>query len=186
LELAPERVTGRGTGVDDAGLRHKQSVIARSLARHLPEAPGPECDPALRARFWLERVGGFEIAALVGCILAAGEARFPVVLDGFIVSTAALIAERIRPGCREVCFFAHRSAEYGHGLVLEHLQAAPLLSLGMRLGEASGAALALPLLRAAALLVSEMASFDSAGVQRSSAENGGASAVLAGAREVGI
>jgi nicotinate-nucleotide--dimethylbenzimidazole phosphoribosyltransferase len=164
LEVNPIAVTGRGTGVDEAGLRHKQTVIADSLAMHRLQAPPPAGNPAATARFWLEHVGGFEIAALTGCILAAHEARLPVVIDGFIVSTAALVASRINPECLDVCFFAHRSAESGHGLVLEELQATPLLSLGMRLGEGSGAVLALPLMQAAARLVSEMASFASAGI----------------------
>lgn len=164
LDVDPAAVTGRGTGVDDAGLRHKQTVITESIARHRPQSPPIKTHAASAARYWLERVGGFEIAALTGCILAAHRARLPVVIDGFIVSTAALIASRMDPECLEVCFFAHRSAESGHGIVLEHLQASPLLSLGMRLGEGSGAVLALPLLQAAARLVSEMANFASAGV----------------------
>lgn len=164
LAVDPVAVTGRGTGVDDAGLCRKQKLIAESLALHRPHAPPATKEPTAVARFWLEHVGGFEIAALTGCILAAHRARLPVVIDGFIVSSAALVAAHLNPACLEVCFFAHRSAESGHGMVLEHLQVTPLLSLGMRLGEGSGAVLALPLLQAAACLVSEMASFASAGV----------------------
>ena len=171
LGVDPKCVTGRGTGVDEKGLQHKLRVISQSLSRHQPEEPHGSEGVAVRARYWLERVGGFEIAALTGCILAAARERLPVVIDGFIVSTAALVASLMEPDCLAVCFFAHRSAEYGHGVLLEYLQASPLLSLGMRLGEGSGAVLALPLLQAAARLVSEMASFESAGVTNANGEN---------------
>lgn len=164
LEVDPHIVTGRGTGVDDLRFLHKRRVISAGVALHKPDAPDGGTEAGVQARFWLERVGGFEIAALAGAILEARAVGIPVVVDGFIVSTAALVASRMDPGCAEVCFFAHRSAEQGHGVVLDHLGARPLLDLGMRLGEGSGAVLAIPLLRAAARLVSEMATFESAGV----------------------
>ncbi|NBV87046.1 MAG: nicotinate-nucleotide--dimethylbenzimidazole phosphoribosyltransferase, partial [Verrucomicrobia bacterium] len=144
---------------DAAGLERKLAAVRQGLSLHASGAEGAEA-----VRHWLEAVGGFEIAALTGCILKARRLRLPVVVDGFIATAAALVAARMEPGSLENCFFAHQSAEAGHALVLEALQVEPLLHLEMRLGEASGAALALPLLRAAARLLSEMATFESAGV----------------------
>jgi nicotinate-nucleotide--dimethylbenzimidazole phosphoribosyltransferase len=112
----------------------------------------------------LATVGGLEIAALVGAMLAAGEARVPVVLDGFITGAAALVAVAITPNLGPRLIASHRSTEPGHRIVLDQLALEPLLDLELRLGEGSGAALALPIIRAAALLLSEMATFDSAGV----------------------
>ena len=159
LQLPPELVTGHGTGVDSAGLARKQQVIAQALAKHTPsqnEAQDPQ--------HWLEAVGGFEIAAMTGAILAASEAALPIVVDGFIATAAALVASRLSPKALHVCFFAHQSDEQGHRLVLQRMDVTPILSLGMRLGEASGAALALPILRASTRLFCEMATFESAGV----------------------
>jgi nicotinate-nucleotide--dimethylbenzimidazole phosphoribosyltransferase len=146
---------GRGTGLDDAGLARKRAVLEGCLARH-PDAVTP-----LAA---LAAFGGFETAMLVGAALAAAAQRHVVVVDGFIVGAALLVAARLEPAVLDACVFAHRSAEPGHAVVLRALDAQPLLDLGLRLGEGSGAALAVPLLRAAVRLLAEMASFEQAGV----------------------
>jgi nicotinate-nucleotide--dimethylbenzimidazole phosphoribosyltransferase len=112
----------------------------------------------------LPAIGGLEIAAVTGAVLEAAEQGLAVIIDGFIVSVAALAAVRLDPRCRAACFFGHRSVEPGHAVVLEALRAKPLLDLGLRLGEGTGAVLALPLLRAACAMLSEMATFASAGV----------------------
>lgn len=152
-------VTGLGTGVDGEGLVRKLGAIRAGLALHACEATGPEA-----ALHWLAAVGGLEIAALTGCILEAARLRLPIVVDGFIATAAALVAARLEPSCLECCFFSHQSAEAGHLAVLGALEVRPMHHLEMRLGEASGAALALPLLRAAARLLTEMATFEAAGV----------------------
>jgi nicotinate-nucleotide--dimethylbenzimidazole phosphoribosyltransferase len=156
-------VTGRGTGLDDAAVSRKVAVIETALARH---RPGPE-DPigALGA------VGGLEIAALVGAMLAAAEAHTPVVLDGFITGAAALVAASLAPNLPGRLIAGHRSTEPGHRVALDSLGLDPLLDLELRLGEGSGAALALPILRAATLLLAEMATFDSAGISGPSEED---------------
>ncbi|MEI6162581.1 MAG: nicotinate-nucleotide--dimethylbenzimidazole phosphoribosyltransferase [Roseococcus sp.] len=146
---------GRGTGVDAAGLARKQAVLADAAAR-----TGPRLCPAEALREY----GGFEIAAMAGAMLGAAEARRLVLVDGFIAGAAALVALTMRPGIRENLVFAHRSAEQGHAAMLAALGAEPLLDLGLRLGEGSGALLAWPLSRAAAAMLNEMASFDSAAV----------------------
>jgi nicotinate-nucleotide--dimethylbenzimidazole phosphoribosyltransferase len=152
-------VTGRGTGVDDAGLLRKVQVIEKAL-----ETYTVNLHDETSGRHWLECVGGYEIAAMTGCILAAAGAGLPLLVDGFIASAAALVAGRMNPAALDCCFFAHQSAEAGHALLLEKLGVTPLLHLGLRLGEGTGAALAFPLLRAAARLLSEMATFEAAGV----------------------
>ncbi len=152
----PADVTGRGTGLDDDAVRRKVSVIEEALELHRPGAEDP-----LGA---LAAVGGFEIAALVGAILVAAEARTPVVLDGFITGAAALVAATMAPGIGPRLIASHRSAEPGHAVVIERLGLDPLFDLDLRLGEGSGAALALPLIRSATLLLAGMATFDSAGV----------------------
>ena len=152
-ELA--RCIGRGTGLDDAGLARKQAVLASVLERHV-YACGP-----LQA---LAAFGGFEIAMLVGAALQAAAERRLIVVDGFIVGAALLIAARLEPEVLDCCVFAHRSDEAGHQLLLDQLGAKPLLDLGMRLGEGSGAALVWPLIDSAVRLLNEMASFESAGV----------------------
>ncbi len=157
LRLPPEWLVGAGTGLDAEGIAHKASVIARALAWHAGDHAPME---------WLRRVGGFEIAALTGACLAAAQAGLPVLVDGFIVSVAALVAVRMQPGVRDWLLFSHRSHENGHGAVLDALGAEPLLDLGLRLGEASGAALALPLLRLACELHARMATFEEAGVSQ--------------------
>jgi nicotinate-nucleotide--dimethylbenzimidazole phosphoribosyltransferase len=146
---------GRGTGLDDAGLNHKRDVLAAALKTHAACA-----DPIDT----LATFGGFEIAMIVGAFLAAAEARMTILVDGFIVTSALLVAHALNPAVLDYCVFAHASDETGHRRMLEHLGAAPLLQLGLRLGEGTGAALALPLLRAAVAFIDEMASFESAGV----------------------
>jgi nicotinate-nucleotide--dimethylbenzimidazole phosphoribosyltransferase len=151
-----EEVTGRGTGVDDAGWRRKVDVIQRALALHAPDP-----DDALGA---LATLGGFEIAGLAGVVLGAAAARVPVIVDGFISSTAALVAARLDPRAAGFCIPSHRSVEVGHRLVLKALGLQPLFDLDLRLGEGTGAALAMPLCDAALHVLHEMATFSSAGV----------------------
>ncbi|HUA09733.1 MAG TPA: nicotinate-nucleotide--dimethylbenzimidazole phosphoribosyltransferase [Candidatus Acidoferrales bacterium] len=153
-----EEVVGRGTGVDDEGLRRKQSVVAAAVSR-------------LPARDWRTvagEVGGFEIVGLAGALLAAARRRLPVLLDGYIVSAAALLAQAIAPASIGYCIAAHRSREAGHAIALRHLGLVPLLDLDLRLGEGSGAALAMPLCDAAARMVREMKTFAEAGVSTAS------------------
>jgi nicotinate-nucleotide--dimethylbenzimidazole phosphoribosyltransferase len=147
---------GRGTGLDDAGLVRKRELLARALANW----QGRDEEPL----HVLARFGGFEIAMLTGALLAAAEAGMILLIDGFIVTSALLVAHRIQPAVRDYCVFAHRSEEAGHRGQLEYLKAEPLLDLGLRLGEGTGAALAYPLVRAACAFLDEMASFESAGV----------------------
>jgi nicotinate-nucleotide--dimethylbenzimidazole phosphoribosyltransferase len=153
-------VTGRGTGLDDAGWRRKVAVIERGLALHFPNGEGKGVEPLAA----LAAVGGLEIAGLAGAALEAAARRMLVVLDGFISSVAGLIALRLAPAVRGYLVAAHRSVEAGHRAVLEALDLVPLLDLGLRLGEASGAALALNLIQCAADIMREMATFESAGV----------------------
>jgi nicotinate-nucleotide--dimethylbenzimidazole phosphoribosyltransferase len=153
---SPESVTGPGTGVDAAGRRRKVEAIRQALAVNRPVSAD--------ALDTLAKVGGFEIAGLVGVILAGAAFRLPVVLDGFIAGAAALVAVRIRPEARGALLAAHRSAEPGHARVLEVLGLEPYLDLGLRLGEGTGAALGIGLARAAVVLLTEMATFKSAGV----------------------
>lgn len=152
----PERAVGRGTGVDDAGLARKRDAVARALVRHAGVAHDP--------RAALAALGGLEIAAMAGAAIEGARLRVAVVADGFISSVAVLAALGIDPSISPALFAAHRSAESGHALALDALGLAPLLDLGMRLGEGTGAALAIPLLRAAARVMREMATFASAGV----------------------
>ena len=149
---------GRGTGLDDAGLARKQALLAKALARY--RGAGGADDPLnVLAEF-----GGYEIAMMVGAMLAAAEAKMTLLIDGFIVGSAVLTAARLFPALTAYCIFCHRSAEPGHGAQLRALDAEPLLDLGLRLGEGTGAALAWPLVQAAAGFLNEMASFASAGV----------------------
>ena len=149
-----EAVCGRGTGLDDAGLRHKVAVVRLALARH-------EAADALGV---LAALGGLEIALLAGVALGAGANQVPVVLDGFITTAAALVAVRLAPGLSGRLIASHRSPEPGHALALAALRLEPLLDLGLRLGEGSGAALALPLVQSALAVLADMATFDEAGV----------------------
>lgn len=157
LRIGSGMIAGSGTGVDAAGRAHKARIIDAALALHGIAADG---SPArvLRA------VGGLEIAAITGAMIAAAQRRIPVLVDGFIVSVAALAASRANPSCRPYLIFSHRSAEQGHRLVLDALEARPLLDLDLRLGEGSGAALALPILRLACALHNGMATFAEAAV----------------------
>ncbi|MBN3753989.1 nicotinate-nucleotide--dimethylbenzimidazole phosphoribosyltransferase [Paraburkholderia sp. Tr-20389] len=146
---------GRGTGLDNAGLVKKRNVLAAALAHH------PASDDPLDV---LATFGGFEIAMMAGAYLAAAEARMTIVVDGFIATSALLVADAFAPAVRDYCVFAHASHEAGHRRMLDYFGAVPLLALDLRLGEGTGAALAMPLLRAAVAFVNEMASFESAGV----------------------
>lgn len=156
-----ERATGRGTGVDDAAWTHKVGVIRTAI-----ETSRPDRDDALDV---LAKLGGFEIAGLAGLVLGAAAARVPVVLDGLIASAAALVAVRLSPRVRGFLLASHRSVEPGHGPLLDALGLAPLLDLELRLGEGTGAALALGLVEAALRILHEMASFADAGVADSGA-----------------
>lgn len=152
----PSEVTGRGTGLQDAQLLHKVSVIQKALRLHHPNPSDPlDC---------LAKVGGLEIGCLAGITLAAAEARVPVVLDGFITSAAALLACRIVPEARHYLIASHQSVEPGHVIQLNELGLKPLLNLGMRLGEGTGAALAFSLIEASVRLLGGMATFGEAGV----------------------
>ena len=146
---------GRGTGLDDAGLARKRAVLQRAFALHAA---------AQKPLAALAAFGGFEIAMMVGAALQAAEERRLIVVDGFIVGAAILVASMLAPGLLDGCVFAHCSEEAGHARLLEHLGVQPLLQLGLRLGEGSGAALAWPLITSALRLLDEMASFESAGV----------------------
>jgi nicotinate-nucleotide--dimethylbenzimidazole phosphoribosyltransferase len=150
-----EVAVGRGTGVDDAGLARKRAVLARAAARTgaIQSAPEALCE-----------YGGFEIAMMAGAMLGAAERRMLVLVDGFIASSALLVASRMAPAVLDYCVFAHRSAEAGHAAMLAALGAQPLLALDLRLGEGTGAVLAWPLVKAACAFLNEMASFESAGV----------------------
>ena len=156
LDATPAELAGPGTGLDHKGVAHKAAVIERALALHAAHLGTPlQC---------LQRVGGFEIAALSGAYLAAAQHGVPVLVDGFISSVAALVAVRHNPNVSDWLLYAHASAEPGHRRVLDALHAQPLLDLGMRLGEGSGAATALPLLRLACALHNDMATFAEAAV----------------------
>ncbi|HEU5278474.1 MAG TPA: nicotinate-nucleotide--dimethylbenzimidazole phosphoribosyltransferase [Gaiellaceae bacterium] len=156
LGVEPAAACGRGTGLDDAGLGRKVAVVARALRANPVEAEDPVGV--------LAALGGFELAVLCGVALGAAANRQVVLLDGFIVSVAALVAARLAPSARDAMVAAHLTPEPGHRLVLAALGLEPLLDLGLRLGEGSGAALALPLLDAAVAILAEMATFESAGV----------------------
>lgn len=155
-----DEVIGRGAGLDDAGLARKRGLLAQAAARVHSRKLG-----ALEA---LSEFGGFEVATMVGAYLAAAEARMLIVVDGFIVTSALLVAHAINPAVLDYCVFAHGSAEPGHVAQLKHLGAEPLLQLGMRLGEGTGAASAFPLIRAALACMNEMAGFADAGVSEAS------------------
>lgn len=157
LDCSARELAGPGTGLDAAGVEHKMAVIEAGLRQHRP------CAEPLAA---LQCLGGFEIAALVGAYLRAAQRGIPVLVDGFIATVAALTAQRFSPAITDWLFYSHRSAEPGHRRLLQALGAEPLLDLGMRLGEGSGAAVALPVLRAAAALHGGMATFAEAGVSQ--------------------
>ncbi|MDH5600463.1 MAG: nicotinate-nucleotide--dimethylbenzimidazole phosphoribosyltransferase [Gammaproteobacteria bacterium] len=156
LDKAPADLAGPGTGLDEKGVSHKAEVIQQALTLH--EAP------LLSAIEVLQYFGGFEIAALTGAYIYAAQQGLPVVVDGFIATAAALAAVKITPGCDEWFIYAHQSHEQGHRIMLEALNAEPLVNLNMRLGEGSGAAVVIPLLRQACALHGNMATFAEAGV----------------------
>jgi nicotinate-nucleotide--dimethylbenzimidazole phosphoribosyltransferase len=158
LGADPDAMTGSGTGLGVAGRERKARIIAGALDLHGLVAADASPEQILCA------VGGLEIAAICGAIIAAAQRMIPVLIDGFIVSVAALAASRINPSCVPYLIFSHRSAEQGHRLVLDALDARPLLDLDLRLGEGSGAALALPILRLACALHNGMATFAEAAV----------------------
>lgn len=155
---APEEIVGRGTGVDDAGLARKIAAVRRALATNTPD-PRDGLDV-------LAKVGGFEIGGLAGAILAAAAHRKPVIIDGFISTAAALIAVTLAPRVRPYLIAAHRSEERGHNIMLDWLEVDPLLDLNLRLGEGTGAALAMHIVEAACKILDEMATFDEAGVSQ--------------------
>ena len=156
MDQAPEVITGRGTGVDDEGLKRKIDVITQALNGNRPDGKD--------ALDVLSKVGGFEIGGLVGVLLAAAANRKPVVIDGFISTAAAMLAVSLAPAARDYMIAAHVSQERGHKLMLEWLGLNPLLDLNLRLGEGTGAALAFHLIEASARILCEMATFGEAGV----------------------
>lgn len=155
LEL--DAITGPGAGLDREGVARKREILARAAARR----PGPLTPIEALAAF-----GGLEIAGMAGALIGAASAGAVVVVDGFIATAAALVALRARPEAGAYAVFAHRSAEPGHAMLLDLLKARPLLALDMRLGEGTGALLALPLLRAAAAMLGEMAALEDLGIAR--------------------
>ena len=158
LQLPPAQCAGRGTGLDDAGLQHKVTVIKQALDYH-----GLDGNDPLQT---LAVFGGFEIAMMAGAMLGAAEQQAILMVDGFIATAALLVASRLAPAVLDYCIFTHCSDEAGHALLLRQLKAKPLLNLGLRLGEGTGAALAYPLIQAAVNFLNEMASFESAKVSR--------------------
>ena len=160
LPADPSLVCGPGTGLDGDGVARKMDVVRRALAANGLEGGSIAPIPALAS------VGGLEIAFLTGVILGAASRRVPVLLDGFVTGAAALVAATIAPAAAGAMVAATRSPEPGHSLVLDRLRLEPLLDLGLRLGEGSGAALALPLVRSAVAILTDMATFEAAGVSR--------------------
>ena len=159
--ISIEDCVGRGTGVNNAQLEQKKATLRKVFERHtavLSAADNPE--------EILQHVGGFEIAMMTGAYLAAAELKMVILVDGFITTAALLLAQLTNPDIQQYCVFSHRSGEQGHDKMLEFLNAEPLLNLGMRLGEGTGAAMAYPLLQSAVHFLRDMASFESAGVSR--------------------
>ncbi|TQV89618.1 nicotinate-nucleotide--dimethylbenzimidazole phosphoribosyltransferase [Aliikangiella coralliicola] len=154
--IPAEECVGRGTGISDEVYQKKLSLIQKALKRHKNSFDD--------TKQILSALGGFEIVQMVGAMLAAAECNSVVLVDGFIATVAALAAVKINPAARDYMVFCHQSEESGHQKLLQYLQATPLLSLELRLGEGTGAALAVPLLKAAQAFYNDMASFDSAGV----------------------
>ena len=159
-----KHATGRGTGLNDSQLMHKRKMLMIASLHH------KRVETPLDV---LAAMGGFEIAMMVGAMLQAASERRVILVDGFIAGSAALVAHRLAPQVMHYMVFCHRSAESGHRLLLEHLKARPLLDLGMRLGEGSGALMAWPLVQSAARLMNEMASFGSAGISEKTATTDG-------------
>lgn len=159
----PETVTGRGTGIDDRSLRNKVAVIRKAIAVNRPE-PSDALDV-------LAKVGGYEIAGIAGLVLGAALHRIPVVVDGFISTAGALIAAELNPLVKQYMIAAHQSVEIGHRATLSHLEQIPLMDLGLRLGEGTGAALGMTLVEAGVKILGGMATFTDAGVAEKSAES---------------
>ncbi len=157
LDLSPETVTGRGTGADDDTLNRKIAVINKAIARH-----GVETGNGFDA---LQKLGGFELAGIAGIALGLARRRIAIVADGFISTAAVLAAIRMCSTVEDFMFFGHQSTEPGHQALLDELRQKPLLDMGFRLGEGTGACLSLALLKSAAAVMSQMATFDSAGVE---------------------
>jgi nicotinate-nucleotide--dimethylbenzimidazole phosphoribosyltransferase len=157
--ISSDKLVGRGTGVSDEGLARKREIVAQALGFHATVT-----EPVAR----LAAVGGFEIAAMTGAVLEAYAQKLPVVIDGFISTAAVVAAHALEPRVLEVCIFSHCSAESGHRHLLSFLQVEAVLDLGLRLGEGSGAALAMPIIKSAARILSEMATFTSANVTEKS------------------
>ena len=151
-------VTGRGTGIDETAHSHKVAIIQQAIDRHRPNRAD--------ALDVLAKVGGLEIGGLAGLMLGAAAARVPVVLDGFIAGAAALIAVGLQPRCRDYLIASHRSVERGHQVILDHLGLKPLFDLDLRLGEGTGACLGMSIVQASIKILSEMATFDEAGVSQ--------------------
>lgn len=160
-ELPPHECTGRGTGLDDAGVKHKTAIIEAAITKHQHALNSPLSV--------LSHLGGFEIAMMVGAMLAAASHKSIVLVDGFICSAAALVAKNMQAHFLDFCVFSHASQESGHQKMLQLMQVSPLLDLHLRLGEGTGAVLAYPLLQAAVNFLNEMASFETANVSKSHA-----------------
>ena len=158
--MDPEIITGHGTGIDEDARRHKIAVIRKAIETHYPNSEDP-LDV-------LRKLGGFEIVGMVGVILRSVQERVAVVLDGFITGSAGLVAYCLEPKVKDFLFASHLSVERGHQIQLEKIGLVPLLNLGMRLGEGTGAVLAMSLIEAACKILGEMATFDEAGVSQSS------------------
>lgn len=158
-DFSVEQCVGRGTGLDDQGLQKKTEILKAAIAKHSINA-----DP-LKA---LQTFGGFEIAMMMGAMLEAAKGKCVLLIDGFIVTAALLVAAKLAPSILDYCVFSHQSDESGHPRLLGHLKAEPLLHLSMRLGEGTGSVIAYPLLLAAVNFLNEMASFESAGVSQKS------------------
>jgi nicotinate-nucleotide--dimethylbenzimidazole phosphoribosyltransferase len=154
--IPPESIVGRGTGLDDTGMRRKTEVVARALELHRGALASGDS--------LLAALGGFEIAAIAGVCLGGAASNVPVVVDGYIATAAAAVAEKIYPGLFDHLFFSHRSAEGGHALALDHFKLRPVLDLDLRLGEGTGAALAMNVIDSALDLLNNMATFEGAGV----------------------
>jgi nicotinate-nucleotide--dimethylbenzimidazole phosphoribosyltransferase len=153
--LPIEKCAGRGTGLNDKALQHKIEVLSNAILN------GGSISSPLDA---LAKYGGFEIAQIVGAVLQAAKCRMVVLIDGFIATTAYLVAQAIEPSIKEYCIFCHQSQEQGHQLLLDYLKVKPLLNINMRLGEGTGVAVAYPIILSAVMFLNEMASFESAGV----------------------
>jgi nicotinate-nucleotide--dimethylbenzimidazole phosphoribosyltransferase len=151
-----EEMTGRGAGVDDEGLKRKSEMIKRGIEVNDPK-PADPLDV-------LVKVGGFEIGAIAGAVLAGAFSKKPVVIDGFISGAGALIAHGLCPRVTDYLFAGHQSEEPGHKIMLDHMGLEPILNLGMRLGEGTGAALAMHIIEAAARVIKEVLTFEQAGV----------------------